>query len=47
MDNGAANVVSSKELEQYKYQLSEQRMANEELISERRNLMELIEGLEN
>ena len=36
----------TKELESVKYQLSEQRMANEELISERRNLMDLVENLE-
>ena len=38
--------TSSKEVENLKYQLSEQRMANDELISERRGLMELIENLE-
>ena len=39
--------VSQKDLDTVKYQLSEQRMANEELISERRGLMDLIESLEN
>ena len=40
-------VVSQKDLDTVKYQLSEQRMANEELISERRGLMDLIESLES
>jgi len=39
--------VNHKELETAKYQLSEQRMANEELISERRGLMDLIDSLES
>ena len=38
--------ASLKELEGLKYEIREQRMANEELISERRNLMELIESQE-
>ena len=36
--------ASLKELEGLKYELREQRLANEELISERRNMMELIEN---
>lgn len=38
--------ASLKELESLKYELREQRLANEELISERRNMMELIENQE-
>lgn len=38
---------SLKEIEQLKFKLGEQRMANEEIISERRSLMDLIESLEN
>ena len=38
--------ASLKELEALKYELREQRLANEELISERRNMMELIENQE-
>ena len=38
--------LAGKEIESLKYQLGEQRQANEELINERRNLMEMMEGLE-
>ena len=38
--------ASLKELEALKYELREQRLANEELISQRRNMMELIENQE-
>lgn len=43
----AQDSANAKEIEQLKYQLGEQRAANEEIISERRGLMELIESLEN
>ena len=42
-DSVGANL---KEFESMKYELREQRLANEELISERRNLMELIDNQE-
>lgn len=42
----AENRVILKEVENLKFELSEQRMANEEIISERRNLMDLVETLE-
>lgn len=38
--------ANPKELENLKYQLSEQRAANEELLAERRGCMEMIENLE-
>ena len=38
--------VQGKEVENLKFELREQRAANEELISERRNLMDLIEKAE-
>ena len=42
----AADPLAGKEIESLKYQLGEQRQANDELINERRNLMEMMEGLE-
>ena len=38
--------AQGKEVENLKFELREQRAANEELISERRNLMDLIEKAE-